>query len=71
MGLFDFIRGPRQQPQDNTQQKSPHLKGNKIAGEYLVEDVFGGSGSSGMGVVYLVSHRDYEFPFVLKTFVAP
>lgn len=79
MGLFDFIGGPRQkQPQKDPSHRStiepsaqvPYLKGEKIAGEYLVEDVFGGAGASGMGVVYLVSHRDYALPFVLKTFQA-
>lgn len=41
--------------------------GQTIAGEYTVKDVFGGEGKSGMGVVYLVTARDYPYPFVLKT----
>lgn len=41
--------------------------GQIIAGEYKVKNVFGGEGKSGMGVVYLVTTRDYPFPFVLKT----
>jgi len=41
--------------------------GQTIAGEYKVQDVFGGEGQSGMGVVYLVTAQDYPFPFILKT----
>ena len=44
-----------------------YAKGDYIGGEYKVEDVFGGVGKSGMGVVYLVSSRDHLQPFVLKT----
>lgn len=42
--------------------------GDQIDGEYSVLKVFGGVGRSGMGVVYLVEHRDAPFPFVLKTY---
>src|SRR5664280_1290403 len=42
--------------------------GDRIAGEYTVRRVFGGEDQSGMGVVYLVEHREYRTPFVLKTF---
>lgn len=42
--------------------------GDQIDGEYTVLKVFGGVGQSGMGVVYLVEHRDAPFPIVLKTF---
>ncbi len=44
--------------------------GDWIAGEYRVRRVFGGTGKSGMGVVYLVEGRTSEEPFVLKTFQA-
>ena len=43
-------------------------KGDKIVGEFLIQDIFGGEGKSGMGVVYLVTSRNYDRPFVLKTF---
>jgi len=42
--------------------------GDKIVGEFLIQDIFGGEGKSGMGVVYLVTSRKYDRPFVLKTF---
>lgn len=41
-------------------------RGDLIGGEYQVEQVFGGEGRSGMGVVYLVSARDGPPAFVLK-----
>ena len=44
--------------------------GDWIAGEYRVRRIFGGTGKSGMGVVYLVEGRSSEEPFVLKTFQA-
>ena len=46
----------------------PLKKGDSIVGEFLIQDIFGGEGKSGMGVVYLVKSRKYEKPFVLKTF---
>jgi serine/threonine protein kinase len=42
--------------------------GDYIAGEYRILKVFGGKGRSGMGVVYLVEHRSFYEPFVLKTY---
>src|SRR5437016_5247339 len=42
--------------------------GDYVAGEYRVLKVFGGEGKSGMGVVYLVEHRSFYEPFVLKTY---
>src|SRR5436190_5960837 len=42
--------------------------GDYVAGEYRVVKVFGGEGVSGMGVVYLVEHRSFYEPFVLKTY---
>ena len=42
--------------------------GDYVAGEYRVLKVFGGEGKSGMGVVYLVEHRSFHEPFVLKTY---
>ena len=39
-----------------------------IVGEFKIQDIFGGEGKSGMGVVYLVTNRKYSRPFVLKTF---
>lgn len=42
--------------------------GDYVAGEYRVLKVFGGEGKSGMGVVYLVEHRSFYQPFVLKTY---
>ena len=42
--------------------------GDYVAGEYRVLEVFGGEGKSGMGVVYLVEHRSFYQPFVLKTY---
>jgi serine/threonine protein kinase len=44
------------------------LPGDYVAGEYRVLKVFGGEGKSGMGVVYLVEHRSFYEPFVLKTY---
>ena len=41
--------------------------GDRIGGEYKVLRVFGGEKRSGMGVVYLVSDREYPKPIVLKT----
>ena len=46
----------------------PLKKGDTIVGEFLIQDVFGGEGKSGMGVVYLVTCRKFDRPFVLKTF---
>ncbi len=46
----------------------PLTKGDKIVGEFVIQDIFGGEGKSGMGVVYLVTNRTYDKPFVLKTF---
>jgi len=46
----------------------PLKKGDTIVGEFLIKDVFGGEGKSGMGVVYLVTSRKFDQPFVLKTF---
>ena len=43
-------------------------KGDFIAGEFEILDVFGGAGKSGMGVVYLVKNREYPHPVVLKTY---
>ena len=45
-----------------------YTPGDEIDGEYKVLKVFGGVGRSGMGVVYLVEHRDAPSPFVLKTY---
>jgi eukaryotic-like serine/threonine-protein kinase len=42
--------------------------GDTIVGEFLIKDIFGGEGKSGMGVVYLVTSRKFDHPFVLKTF---
>lgn len=42
--------------------------GDRIGGEYSVLKVFGGENRSGMGVVYLVKHRELAGPIVLKTF---
>src|SRR5436190_5289 len=42
--------------------------GDYLAGEYRVLKVFGGEGKSGMGVVYLVEHRSFYEPFILKTY---
>ena len=41
--------------------------GDWIAGEYHVLDIFGGTGRSGQGVVYLVEEREAPEPFVSKT----
>jgi eukaryotic-like serine/threonine-protein kinase len=43
-------------------------KGDTIVGEFHIQDIFGGEGKSGMGVVYLVTSRKFDQPFVLKTF---
>ena len=48
--------------------KKQYKVGDRIGGELLVIDVFGGEGKSGMGVVYLVEDRETWFPYVLKTF---
>lgn len=50
-------------------KKSIHqyTTGDFIFGEYEVLKVFGGTGKSGMGVVYLVNSRDHSEPFVMKT----
>jgi serine/threonine protein kinase len=42
--------------------------GDILVGEYKILDIFGGEGKSGMGVVYLVTSKNYPLPFVLKTF---
>lgn len=42
--------------------------GDTIVGEFKIHNIFGGEGKSGMGVVYLVTNRNYPNPFVLKTF---
>lgn len=47
--------------------KEQFKKGDVIGGEFTVEEVFGGEGKSGMGVVYLVRNRKVPLPFVLKT----
>jgi serine/threonine protein kinase/thioredoxin-like negative regulator of GroEL len=46
----------------------PLKKGDTIVGEFLIQDIFGGEGKSGMGVVYLVTSRKFANPIVLKTF---
>jgi eukaryotic-like serine/threonine-protein kinase len=46
----------------------PFKIGETIVGEYKIQNIFGGEGKSGMGVVYLVSGKNYSRPFVLKTF---
>lgn len=46
----------------------PLKKGDTIVGEFLIQNIFGGEGKSGMGVVFLVTSRKYDHPFVLKTF---
>ena len=48
--------------------EKPLKKGDTIVGEFLIQDIFGGEGKSGMGVVYLVTSRKFDRPFVLKTF---
>lgn len=48
--------------------EKPLKKGDTIVGEFLIQDIFGGEGKSGMGVVYLVTSREFDRPFVLKTF---
>lgn len=48
--------------------EKPLRKGDTIVGEFLIQDIFGGEGKSGMGVVYLVTSRKFDRPFVLKTF---
>src|SRR5664280_2522577 len=52
----------------NSRRMNQYQPGDEIAGEYTVKRVFGGKDKSGMGVVYLVEHREYRTPFVLKTF---
>jgi len=42
--------------------------GDLIDGEFFVHDIFGRESKSGMGVVYLVTSREVDTPFVLKTF---
>tara|TARA_R110002049_G_scaffold130820_1_gene289284 strand:+ start:21822 stop:23774 length:1953 start_codon:yes stop_codon:yes gene_type:complete len=42
--------------------------GDQIGGEFKVLEVFGGVNESGMGVVYLVEHRESPFPHILKTY---
>lgn len=49
-------------------KERPFKKGDIIVGEFLIQDIFGGEGKSGMGVVYLVTNRNFDRPFVLKTF---
>lgn len=48
--------------------EKPLKIGDTIVGEFLIQDIFGGEGKSGMGVVYLVTSRKFDRPFVLKTF---
>ncbi len=47
--------------------RQQYKPGDWIAGEYHVLEVFGGTGRSGQGVVYLVEEREASAPFVLKT----
>lgn len=47
--------------------REQYKRGDWIAGEYHVLEVFGGAGKSGQGVVYLVEERAAPEPFVLKT----
>lgn len=42
--------------------------GDRIGGDYLVKEIFGGAKKSGMGIVYLVEHRSHDKPLVLKSF---
>lgn len=52
----------------STESVRQYEPGEAIGGEFKVLKVFGGEELSGMGVVYLVHHREYPEPFVLKTF---
>ena len=47
-------------------QPRDYSVGDMIAGTYRVLRIFGGAGTSGMGVVYLVDEREYPEPFVMK-----
>ncbi|MDP2646516.1 MAG: tetratricopeptide repeat protein [Desulfobacterales bacterium] len=56
---------------DNESNKNDNLAyrvGDRIGGDYLIKDIFGGFQKSGMGVVYLVENRRWDCPFVLKTY---
>lgn len=46
----------------------PFKLGDILVGKFKILDIFGGEGKSGMGVVYLVTERNFQIPFVLKTF---
>ena len=39
-----------------------------IGGDYHILDIFGGKGKMGMGIIYIVEHRDRGLPFILKTY---
>ena len=79
MEIFNFLKNkPHQNPQPDQkepQSASPVSKandeyhcGDRIGGEFLVKEVFGGASKSGMGVVYLVEDRKHSTPFIMKTF---
>jgi serine/threonine-protein kinase len=53
---------------EGTAKERVYKVGDRIGGDFLVKDVFGGTQASGMGVVYLVEHRGAVEPFVLKTY---
>lgn len=42
--------------------------GDKIGPDFIVVDIYGGEGKSGMGVVYVCLEPEYEYIFALKTF---
>ena len=71
MALRKFVSGIYKLPvilKNRMTNERPLKKGDTIVGEFLIQDIFGGEGKSGMGVVYLVTSRQFDRPFVLKTF---
>lgn len=71
--LFKKKKNERKKPIDVVEKfHLPQIKkykiGDRIGGQYLVHQIFGGEGKSGMGVIYLVTSDKFDFPFVLKTY---
>ena len=76
MGLFDRLFLRSKKPQANPPgsglgafaRKDTYKVGDKIGNEYLVNEIFGGEGKSGMGIVYKTHHAHEPLPVAMKTF---
>lgn len=77
MNMWDFFKKKQRQITSSSQESVGDSQGkgelvykigDRIGGDYLIKNVFGGSGKSGMGIVYLVENRRLDYPFILKTY---